>query len=621
MSKKTEEKKVVEQFYNLIQIENAHRGIAVREELKNLKHQIDTASILDSLLPIMDLYVLLSNFGGTKQLQKKKQTDGRYYAKTWLLSQKIYDIALGFYKHKHGVHVRAGGKDLLSVVIHEILHYLTNQIYEDDIPKPYTPWDELKDALLSDLKSSDAEEYKEFHAVFEGIQKYKQDSQTEEVLPRLIEFILRFQQLPVEGFPKSADLFQKLFEGFLNDVKAFSKDLEQNIIEEKAISKLNLYQAISELDRIPPDELQKHIYTQRNMGFYPLHIAAHLGYLTLTKWLIENGKSQINELDKFGNNALHIALESNQPELAIYLIEQAPLELLFAKNETGKSVFTLTQVHCPKASQILMQRVDYMEDIRAQRDKGLYSLHQAALSGDLKLTKQLIEDRVVNIKEFDELNNNALHIALESNQPEVAIYYIEQVPLELLFSKNEAGKSIFKLAKDHCPEGRKALMQRSDYMNALMKSVTSESQLKQAADFFIEAITNAVHARGIDKIISIAKGAIATVHLENKEVYLQDLEQYAIIRKFALAGDAKAIQKVTDETIGLIREEKNPQKLDGIVGAAQIGLKQSIIVTEKQSKYLEKEARAKIYTLFSTRIPESTLETFKNYLGFSRVPE
>jgi Ankyrin repeats (many copies) len=124
-----------------------------------------------------------------------------------------------------------------------------------------------------------------------------------------------------------------------------------------------LYQAITQTDGIPTLHLQDQIRTQRNIGFYPLHIAASHGYMKLTEWLINNHKVKIDEIDKFGNLALHIALESNHSALAVYFIERAPLASLFAKNEYGKSVFKLSKDHCPKAKLALMERMDYIDKL------------------------------------------------------------------------------------------------------------------------------------------------------------------------------------------------------------------------------------------------------------------
>lgn len=139
MSKKIEEK-IIPQFLNLIEIGNSHRGIAVREELQKLKHQIETTQIPSSLMPVIKLYVFLSNYGGTKPLGKKKRYEGRYYAKVWLASPIMQALADGQYNNNHGVRILQSKGDIFSVVLHEIHHYITNEIYESGIPEPRTAW-------------------------------------------------------------------------------------------------------------------------------------------------------------------------------------------------------------------------------------------------------------------------------------------------------------------------------------------------------------------------------------------------------------------------------------------------------------------------------------------------
>jgi hypothetical protein len=196
MKQLTKNQEIIQTLTSLIQTENAHRGARVREELKNLNHESKSTPISPLSMPVLELYVILSNYGGSRTLLKKKSYLGRYHAKVWLDSPKTGGCC-GIYRGKHSVHISANLVDSFSTVLHEITHYITHLLYDSDKPKPEKEWDDLRELFLSEVSKEDKDNEK-FKEIFKDILTYEESLKTSELLPRFIEYLLIHQHLPTE---------------------------------------------------------------------------------------------------------------------------------------------------------------------------------------------------------------------------------------------------------------------------------------------------------------------------------------------------------------------------------------------------------------------------------------
>lgn len=156
--------------------------------------------------------------------------------------------------------------------------------------------------------------------------------------------------------------------------------------------------------------IQQRTYIASSYEGSSLHLAIISRNRHLVEMLILSHQDYINAYDSVGNTTLHTALLSNQPEIAKLLIDNGARILL--ANERGN---TALQIAVKKG----------YSDIVAQFYHGS-ELHLAVISKNRLLIEILIQTHQAHINAYDSNGNTALHIALLSNQTEIAKLLIDK---------------------------------------------------------------------------------------------------------------------------------------------------------------------------------------------------
>jgi len=329
--------KILTDFKSLIIATNYHRSKNIRSQVHELIANIDSYLFSGQLHPyiliILEYYVLLADYGTEKSLSKEKKALTYNYPKIWLNSSAVSADEGGLYKNKFGVHI---SHNKFDTVIHEIVHFLANHVYSE-----YQPMlEKAVNLLQQDLKN-----IKNKPDEFISLEEYSSEEIGDELLSVTTEYLLHYGQMPgiKQGYHSSSKLIDELFNNFIENINRELIIKKIQIAVLKPVSKLELYRNISSIDKIPDNKnLHPFLKTNRNMGFYPLHITASLGFTHLLNWLLLN--NDIGDCDKFGNLPLHCALGSEQKAASELLLEFTDFKLITnSKNENMQS--TLNLIH------------------------------------------------------------------------------------------------------------------------------------------------------------------------------------------------------------------------------------------------------------------------------------
>jgi ankyrin repeat protein len=155
-----------------------------------------------------------------------------------------------------------------------------------------------------------------------------------------------------------------------------------------------------------PSPAQVHVGTQ----LYPLHEAARLGSVDEMKRLLSYNISELNEIDNFGQTALHIAAFENQTESLNFLLSKGGS--LISKDKNG-----WTPLHCAGARgnlEICEKLIVEGAPVDAQNNSGSTPLHYLMClpcSDMLMFVLHLMVKRKCNVNIKNEHGQTPLHNA------------------------------------------------------------------------------------------------------------------------------------------------------------------------------------------------------------------
>jgi ankyrin repeat protein len=122
-------------------------------------------------------------------------------------------------------------------------------------------------------------------------------------------------------------------------------------------------------------------------AWYPLHLAAKNGYMSIVSLLIEKEEADINKEDKQGNTALHIAVLNRQVAIAKLLMQHGA-----AVNIACKDGWTpLYHATLTNQSKIVRLLIKYGANLNIKCEDGLTPLHVATINKQVEIVKLLIE--------------------------------------------------------------------------------------------------------------------------------------------------------------------------------------------------------------------------------------
>ena len=78
----------------------------------------------------------------------------------------------------------------------------------------------------------------------------------------------------------------------------------------------------------------------------PLHMASSKGHLDVVKYLVEEKKCNLQEVNKDHNNSLHVAALNGQPEILQYMMNERGSDPM-CKGENGSNTALGLQVWLP----------------------------------------------------------------------------------------------------------------------------------------------------------------------------------------------------------------------------------------------------------------------------------
>lgn len=312
------------------EISNSHRGPEAQFALEKFNHGLDEAKFSPLIIPMLNRFIQLATQGSKKPLGKKHgDEDALYFGKIHFDLLKTTKQNLGIYKGKHGVHINifVNSNYMVSTFLHEAIHYI---IIEESAglsatPQPKYQWNTLAYEMGLDLPRYLDQELIPIHlAHLQEKDGYELGIEWVDELPsRLAEHILLYGELPLAEFPQAQKNMKKLFTDF-------SKQVEKSVLQEyktkPAVSPIDLYKKIIEAKVDIPQALSfikslPDAKVLRNMGIFPLHIAASQGNIPLLHALLTSGKYKIDDFDKLHNSALHCAIKNKQNEAADLLLQ------------------------------------------------------------------------------------------------------------------------------------------------------------------------------------------------------------------------------------------------------------------------------------------------------------
>ena len=131
------------------------------------------------------------------------------------------------------------------------------------------------------------------------------------------------------------------------------------------------------------------VFRKTKNGKSCLHLAAERGHLKICRVLLQHYNFVVDERDDDGSAVLHSAALGGNLELFQYLIENG--SDVFSKTKNGRSCLHIAaeQGHLKICRMLL---TNYNFAFHERDDDGLAVLHNAALSGDLELFQDLIEN-------------------------------------------------------------------------------------------------------------------------------------------------------------------------------------------------------------------------------------
>ncbi|KAF2069625.1 hypothetical protein CYY_009059 [Polysphondylium violaceum] len=155
---------------------------------------------------------------------------------------------------------------------------------------------------------------------------------------------------------------------------------------------------------------QQPINQLNQRGFGMIHYAAAFGELTLLSMILLAKDSMINLVDKYGNTALHWAVEFNQKKA---------IELLLAsrcspnaQNHLGKSPIHLAT----KDVEITKTLIKFGANFNCTDIDGITPLHISSAQGHVESLEFLLKDCNANIYYKDDQGETSLHYAIREEQ-------------------------------------------------------------------------------------------------------------------------------------------------------------------------------------------------------------
>lgn len=166
-------------------------------------------------------------------------------------------------------------------------------------------------------------------------------------------------------------------------------------------------------------------------GLTPLHYAAILGDLELTKILISNG-SKIKEIDKNGFNVFHYAADNDQFNIIEYLSKFDKTKEIFKKSFDTKILLS--------------------NSIPIYISGGRTPIHWASEKGNLDSIKKLIELNLYPFEKDDD-GNTSIDLSNIHNRKEVIEFYIQKFELKNFkilneIERKEKKEEIYKKCKN-----------------------------------------------------------------------------------------------------------------------------------------------------------------------------
>lgn len=326
-SHKNEQKEIREQLKWIARISNSHRGALATKALNDFEKGIDEAKFSPLIIPFIKRFIQLATEGSNKQLRKKKPTT-KSYSKIHL--DDVKTESAGMYTGKYGIHINPGQtpKEMISTFLHEMTHHLLMDMNNGKgaAPTPLGPWMKLGSSIDEEFRQTD--EHGSSYVpdelnflVYNEEDVYDTDNWPAELPARLMEFIFLKGRLPSEedGFTSvTVQMIQELFTKLIEKIplnKTEEKSIENPIYIYQQLITVNDTSAIQALLKSLPD-----FGTLRNMGIFPLHIAASQGNIGLLTELLKKSGANINEPDKLYNSPLHVALRCGKTDIVKMLI-------------------------------------------------------------------------------------------------------------------------------------------------------------------------------------------------------------------------------------------------------------------------------------------------------------
>ena len=163
------------------------------------------------------------------------------------------------------------------------------------------------------------------------------------------------------------------------------------------------------------------VFRKTKNGKSCLHLAAERGHLKICRVLLQHYNFVVDERDDDGSAVLHSAALGGNLELFQYLIENG--SDVFSKTKNGRSCLHIAaeQGHLKICRMLL---TNYNFAFHERDDDGLAVLHNAALSGDLELFQDLIEN---GSDVFSKTKNgrSCFHIAAEEGYLKICRVLLE----------------------------------------------------------------------------------------------------------------------------------------------------------------------------------------------------
>ena len=167
-------------------------------------------------------------------------------------------------------------------------------------------------------------------------------------------------------------------------------------------------------------------------GNSPLHTAVSKGFFDITKLLVEKG-SYVNLQNKEGRTPLFLSVKNKHEQLIKLLIEnEADVRIGYKENSTerfylvrgknrGRAAWHYIAGEQVNEPEIIDLLVKSGANVNAQDAEGFTPLHMAAIHGNLKIVKKLVDlDADVNIVTTD--GKNAAELAHLNEEMEIEEY-------------------------------------------------------------------------------------------------------------------------------------------------------------------------------------------------------